>query len=96
MRKFIVFYHTNLAGKLSPAMGSDGVLPIDGRLGNARAFTEARAQANRLHSVKPGLLGFELRAGSFGNSSSISPIYPLSADTRLAFAEAKKKGVVAW
>lgn len=49
---------------LVEACGSDGVFPIDGRYGDARAASEARAACKRR-----GFAGFTLNAGpSYGNA----------------------------
>lgn len=96
MRQFIVFYSVNLAGKLSPAMGSDGVLPLDGRIGKPRAFAAAREQAHRLRHVKPGIIAFELRHGNYRNSRPDGHIHPLNCGLIGLVNEAKAKGIVPW
>jgi hypothetical protein len=96
MKQFIVFFHANLAGQLSPAMGSEGVLPLDGRLNRASAYLQAQKQAHSLRHVKPGLLGFQLRRGDFRSSSPASPVMPLSRDVLDAFDACREKGIVEW
>lgn len=94
---FAVFYHSNLAGKLSPVCGSDGVVLIDGRFSEVRANAVARAQAHRLRNVKPHLLGFQLRKGeSFSRSRPYGGLKPLTDETLAAFRAAKEAGVVEW
>lgn len=58
--RFIQFYQPNLRGVLSEVLGTDGVLPIDGRLSTASAILAGARQARRLAAVKPDISALRL------------------------------------
>jgi hypothetical protein len=97
MQQFIVFYKADLAGKAAPALGSDGVLIVDGRFGKERTYAAAREQAQKLRKVSPFLLGFRLYKGErFTNARPVGGIHAIRPDTAKALEQACRKGIVEW
>ena len=96
MSTFAPYYQVNLAGKLSPLMGSDSICPIDGRYGAQRAACEAIAHAYNLRHVQPGIIAAELRRGSIRHNTPWGGIHPTSTAHTEAVRAAKAKGIVAW
>jgi len=97
MQQFIVFYKADLVGKAAPALGSEGVLIVDGRFGKERAYAAAREQAHKLRKVSPSLLGFRLYKGDrFTNARPAGDIHAIRPDTSKALEAACRKGIVEW
>lgn len=71
MVRFVRFYKEH-GGRVMEALGSDGVMPLDGRLGLDRCKQAAREQAARLKAVKPDLVAFQIMAGTYGNARPIT------------------------
>ena len=68
--KWVQFYRPDLSGELSPALGSDGVFPCDGRWSPSRCLMRADQHAAGLnrHLNK----GFTHRALFYGEAFSRS------------------------
>lgn len=47
-KRIVVFYHTDLSGKLAPMCGSDSILIPDQRLGIGRVMAKAEEHAGRM------------------------------------------------
>ena len=82
--RYVQFYHNSTGWngkdfsgpvKLIPRCGSDGVLPLDGRLSLATCHALARSAADRR-----GAPAYQLEAGGrpFSNSRSVSPLVVLN------------------
>lgn len=67
MKQFaLLFYSEN-----KPVLGSDGFLPLDGRLGIDSALNEASDHIERLKGVKPGITMAKLYRGDLRNNRLI-------------------------
>lgn len=70
MKYYVQFLTYDLAGKLSEALGSDGIHPLDGRLNIHSMIREARMQIYRLRKVQT-YDGFKIMQGTLRCSSVI-------------------------
>lgn len=79
--RYVQFYKLH-ASHLSEKMGSDGVMPLDGRLGMARMKAAAVDQAHKLKPVAPDIAAYRIMAGaSYSRSWPVSPIIMLTEET---------------
>lgn len=93
---YAVFYQARCTdGKLASLMGSDSYCPIDGRYSPSRAAQVAIDHAARLAGVQSGIIGFELRRGSIGQSGIVSRVQPLPGMVE-QFCAARERGFVSW
>lgn len=79
--KYVQFYKVDLSGNISAALGSDGVMVLDGRWGTDRIHSEAYSQAQRLNTcLNKALVGYKVWQGrSFSDSHPVTEyrkIYP--------------------
>lgn len=79
--RFVQYYHnsTGYSGPVHaiPACGSEGVLPLDGRLSLASCHARAREQARRLRAVQPGFIAYRIEAGTYRQSRPVSALVAL-------------------
>lgn len=95
MKRFIVFYTTDIPGKLVGALGSDGYHPLDGRVSLHSAHSIAIEQARRLRAVKPHYIGYQIMNGEI--RSYRPAVNPLPLPGREAeFNPAMSKGFIQW
>lgn len=79
MMRFVQFYNRH-RGELSEKLGSEGVLPLDGRLGLERRREAAERQASRLKGVAPCIAAYRIFAGrTYRDSRPISPLFSLES-----------------
>lgn len=65
MKRYAFFFTLDLNGKPVEAMGTDGFLPLDGRLSLRNCYVEAANHLNRLNNgINKGYVGFEIRSTS--------------------------------
>lgn len=61
MSNYVIFYEVRQHDKkLVRKLGSEGLLPLDGRLSVARALHKAREQRQRLRNVAPAIIACKL------------------------------------
>lgn len=71
MKKYVQFLTTNLKGKVTDAIGSDGYLPLDGRTGLARDIQSAHEQLRRMQKFKKHFVGFAIHYGDLKTSREV-------------------------
>lgn len=67
MKRYVQFYESKPLGNLGEVLGSDGYIPIDGRLSVSNACFEARGIMLKRNAspLNKGIVAFELRKGDF-------------------------------
>ena len=97
MKQFILFYEVRHDGLLSPLIGSDCYLPIDGRFGKERAYERARQHAMELRrNVQKGLVAFQLRRGNIRNNRPDGGIHAVNREVASTVEAASRKGIIKW
>lgn len=95
MRRFIVFYTTDIPGRLVGALGSDGYHPLGGRISLHTAHSEAIQQAEGLAKVKPHYIGYQIMNGDIRSYHPCTNPLPLPG-REAEFNAAQAKGFVQW
>lgn len=95
MKRFIVFYTTDIPGRLSGAMGSDGYCPLDGRVGLHKAHSRAIERANHLARVKPHYIGYQIMNGDIRSHRPCTNPLPIPG-REAEFKAAQSKGFIQW
>lgn len=68
---FAQFYNTKLDGSIGEALGSDSVLPLDGRLSLFNMENAVYNHIDRLKALNKGFTGFSIHCGTFSRSRTV-------------------------
>ncbi|TXH82285.1 MAG: hypothetical protein E6Q77_06555 [Rhizobium sp.] len=93
MIRFIQYYSTDIPGRLTRKLASDGYCPLDGRTGLMTAHSVAIVHARKIQAVAGDIIGYDIRRGDIRSNRPITNPLPIPG-REAEFNAAMAKGIV--